>query len=591
LADPTSDKSHASITETDDGVDVDFYLPPGYVVLDLGRTVHGRLSAEVAGPPGSIVDIGWDERIRTEAQRPLPYMGSLYPEWSQVDSWILDGEARQIRTIDARAGRFIVIAVWGQGPIELDHIRVFEEHYPVTQVGDFHCSDPLLNEIWQVGIDSLLPNMTDAYTDTPWRERGQWWGDAYVEEHINRIAFGDTLLIRRGINLVASDLTRYSSPAMVPNNNFLHMLDYTMLWVLNLAEYVQQTQDLSVLETTYPLLIQFLDHLETFENPETHLLDLPQKSWGETAYIDSGGFHSRYGQSTALNALYYGTLQAAAEIAIQKGASDAAHNWREKANQVKISANALLYLPREHRYLSTVFNGEAVDPTPHAQAWPVVYGLAPEGENDQVVASLLELLSPGPANSTIQVYGMFWVLEALGQTGHIPQALDIIKLYYGYMLERGATTWWENFVADQRTQDSTSHGWGGSPSWFLSSYVLGLRESEPNTWIAKPALDSIDFASGALPLQNGTLQIQWEHKECDATHIQIVSDQASHGAILLPFADPSLAITLDNEVIWQSGKPLTEQAEREIDNIRIVLDGGNHNLLVSQACQTAEHSP
>ena len=40
------------------------------------------------------------------------------------------------------------------------------------------------------------PNMVDGYTDTPWRERGQWWGDAYVQDYINRAAFGDMALKR-----------------------------------------------------------------------------------------------------------------------------------------------------------------------------------------------------------------------------------------------------------------------------------------------------------------------------------------------------------------------------------------------------------
>ncbi|MBN1148830.1 MAG: hypothetical protein JXA78_16330 [Anaerolineales bacterium] len=591
LADPTSDSTHVSVARTSNSLNVEFDSPPGYVVLDLGRTVHGRLSADVTGPPGSIVDIGWDERIRAEAQRPLPYMGSLYPQWSQVDSWILDGETHQVQTIDARAGRFIVITAWGNAPIEVNQLRVFEERYPVTQVGEFRSSDPLLNEIWQVGIDSLLPNMTDAYTDTPWRERGQWWGDAYVEERINRIAFGDTRLIRRGITLVADELTRFESPAMAPNNNNLHMLDYTMLWVLSLAEYIQQTQDQSVLETSYPAVAQFMNHLEIFENPSTHLLDLPQKPWARTAYIESFGHHSRYGQSTALNALYRGALLAAADLASQKNASDAARNWREKADEVKSSANALLFLPHEHRYLSTVFNGVAVEPSPHAQAWSIVYGLAPESELDQVTASLLELLSPGPANPPIHVYGMFWVLEALGKTGHTAQALEIIKLYYGYLLEKGATTWWENFTADQRPSDSYSHGWGGSPSWFLSTYVLGVRELEPDKWIAEPAFDSIAFASGVLPLQNGALRIQWEHQECGVVHIQIVSEDTSNGSIVLPFEDASLSITLNGEIIWQSGKPLIDAVKQELDHITIELDGGEYDLLLQQTCLTARRSP
>ena len=44
-------------------------------------------------------------------------------------------------------------------------------------------------------------------------------------------------------------------------------------------------------------------------------------------------------------------------------------------------------------------------------------------QTDQVVAALLELLAPDPASPNLDVYGMFWVLEALGRTGHIEEAI------------------------------------------------------------------------------------------------------------------------------------------------------------------------
>jgi len=90
-----------------DGLAMDFDQLPAYAVLDLGRVVHGRLVADVSGPAGAIVDIGWDERLLDGTQRPLPHPGTLHPEWDQVDSWVLDGTARPISTLDARAGRYL----------------------------------------------------------------------------------------------------------------------------------------------------------------------------------------------------------------------------------------------------------------------------------------------------------------------------------------------------------------------------------------------------------------------------------------------------------------------------------------------------
>ena len=107
LADLESDFSQIIISTAPD-LQLDYSHLPGYAVLDLGKTIIGRLQAVVEGPAGTIVDIGWDERLAGSSQRPLPYPGSLHPEWNLVDSWILDGSSRSISTIDVRAGRYIL---------------------------------------------------------------------------------------------------------------------------------------------------------------------------------------------------------------------------------------------------------------------------------------------------------------------------------------------------------------------------------------------------------------------------------------------------------------------------------------------------
>ena len=97
------------------------------------------------------------------------------------------------------------------------------------------------------------------------------------------------------------------------------------------------------------------------------------------------------------------------------------------------------------------------------------------------MSTLLKLLSSDPGAPNLDIYGMYWVLEALGKNDQIPEGLDIIENYYGHMLDRGATIWWERFDADQYHTASLSHVWGGSPTWFMSTYVLGAKWEGPGT--------------------------------------------------------------------------------------------------------------
>jgi Bacterial alpha-L-rhamnosidase 6 hairpin glycosidase domain len=584
LARPVSNPSQVVVSYTP-ALTVEFNTLPAYIVFDLGRTTYGRLAADVTGPAGTVMDIGWDERLLAGTNRPLPYPGSLHDyAWNQVDSWVLDGSNRSVSTIDARTGRYILIEVWGSGPVTLQNVQVYEERYPLDQVGYFDSPDSMLNTIWQTGVTTVRLNMLDAYMD-PWRERGQWWGDAYIDDHVNRLAFGDTSLLRRGALFMAEAFTPDHAPGLAPNEADSNMLDYAMLWVHSLVEYHQQTGDTQLLVNTYPALLQFMEHLSSYENPASGLIDLPKTIWWQTAYIEPMGYSSRYGQSTAVNAMYFGTLQQAAYIAEQVGDLGRQAGWLQKAEAVKTCLNTTLYLPDEGRYLTNIYQGAPTPPTPQAQAWALAYDLVQPGETESVVSALLELLSPDPANPNLEIYGMYWVLEALGHTGHISEGLDIITSYYGRLIDLGATTWWEKFTSDQFWSASLSHGWGSGPTWFLTTYYLGLRQTGQQSWTFIPSFAGRDYASGSLPLQDGLLQAAWQTQNCQQRMIDLSAPANTHGQVIIPISDATQAITQNGDLIWSRENRQNISASAVSEHVSINLPAGDYHFETLESCE------
>ncbi len=582
LAEPVSQPDAAIVSSAHD-LDIGLPTLPAYVVLDLGRTVYGRLSADVTGPSGSILDIGWDERLLPGTRRPLPYPGTLHPEWNQTDSWIMSGTERSISTLDARSGRYIVVSAWGNGPVRLDNVRVLEETYPVQPRGSYRSSDPELDRIWEIGATTTRLNMTDAYTDTPWRERGQWWGDAYVEDRINRVAFGDTRLVRRGVLLMADALSHSKGPALAPNDGGEVLLDYAMLWAASLWEYVQLTGDRQLVIDLYPVLNRFMAQLAERQDRTTGLIELSSAS--REAYLDVLAHEDRKGQSTAVNAMYYGTLQAAANLADAIGDGMAAASRRQQATGIKQQVNKLLFVPAEHRYLANLSVGATAPSSPLAQAYALAFDLVPESEESKVADSLLAHLSSDPASPNVETYGMFWVLEALGHAGRATDALSIVKRNYGRMLDLGATTWWETFRANERYSASLSHGWSGGPTWFLSTYLLGARRTGFDTWIVKPSFQAARRAQGRLPLGEGDLGVEWNQSDCNETSLSISSPRSTRGQVVVPLPEPTTTLALDGAVIWQNGAPLNDRTTRAVDGVHVSLTGGNHSLIEVGICR------
>jgi alpha-L-rhamnosidase len=564
---------------------------PRYLTLDMGRTVFGRVEALVEGPAGTIVDIGWDERLREG--RPLPAPGSLHAGlWRMVDSWVLDGSPRTISTIDARGGRYLLLHVYGPGAVTLRNLRVVEEGYPVEAIGRFSSSDARLNKIWQIGVDSAAVNMSDAYAD-PWRERGQWVGDMAVIYQINKVAFGDHALLRRALRQTADAMGADGRPAAYAPYSEAPplLLDYGMHWVELLHDYWRSTGDLALVAELYPAARRLDGFLSGYENADGLISFAADARWYESALLDWSAGPARRGTSTGVNAQYAATLDLLAQMADALGTPDG-EALRLRRDRVRTAINRELYDPARG-YVSTLIDGVAARDVPVALAWTLAYGAVPTERERGALEALVRQLAPSeqPAQPNIEIFGAFWALDALGAGGRTLDALALIRSRYGPLLERGATTWWEGFTSDATHSASLSHGWGGAPTWFLSSYVLGARVLSPTTWQVAPQPGDLSWASGVLPTAAGPLEVGWQRPACGRFSLRIEAPAGSSGGATLPFTRPDLQVLLDGQLVWDGGPVEGAPAALTGEGIAITgLDAGVHQIDVAATC-TSRYLP
>ena len=166
----------------------------------------------------------------------------------------------------------------------------------------------------------------------------------------------------------------------------------------------------------------------------------------------------------------------------------------------------------------------------------------------------------------------------------IDQGLEIIKTYYGHLLDSGATTTWENYNANKNYSQSLSHGWGSSPTWFLTTYVLGAKRTGLNTWQFSPREDLVENMSGSLPLKDGLLHVAWKHDGCQSLTLNVSSPNMAEGEIVLSNREGMKEIKKKGEVIWKIGDNFNTEVFIESDIIRIYLSGGDHYLSVQRDC-------
>ena len=156
--------------------------------------------------------------------------------------------------------------------------------------------------------------------------------------------------------------------------------------------------------------------------------------------------------------------------------------------------------------------------------------------DEDVLKSLLDGKSKGM--STFMAY---YILRALADNGYVDEATAIMKEYYGAMLAKGATTFWEDFDIDwvegsgridefpkegekdihgdygrycyQGFRHSLCHGWASGPVPYLTEYVLGVKILEAGCKMLSisPHLGDLTYVIGDYPTPYGIVHI--EHRK------------------------------------------------------------------------------
>ncbi len=147
-----------------------------------------------------------------------------------------------------------------------------------------------------------------------------------------------------------------------------------------------------------------------------------------------------------------------------------------------------------------------------------------------------EKLTKGGAKG-LSTFMSYFILNAIAESKDVASAVEIMKEYYGGMLSRGATTFWEDFDIewlqdsgriDERTPEgkkdlhgdygnfcykgfrhSLCHGWSCGPVQFLTEKVLGIEvlSAGCERISVKPNLGKLQFAEGKFPTPYGVVSV------------------------------------------------------------------------------------
>ena len=533
-----TDEVAESIPDTDqiesllsDGGWATVYPNPGgedlRILLDFGDELLAFHEFEVVAPEGTVIDFHNFEFIQPD--------GRLnFAEGMNNSSRYICREGRQaFRTITHRGFRYSYLILRNlTGPVKLHAVRAIFNSYPQARRGGFTCSDAKLDRIWQVGAQTLRCCSDDTYIDCPTYEQVLWAGDARNEALVDWVVNGDPRLWYRfleltGQSLESSDLTL----SHVPSSWMNVIPAWCCLWMRSCLEYLLFTGDV----TRSQKLLQFVErNIEGIEKQLDSRGLFVVRAWNMFDWADMDTPSA--GVVTHQNCLAALALREAAEMARLLGSDSLVSKWESMADALSRAINIHLWNCEVGAYTDCLRDGRhspVFSQQTQTVAW--ISGVA----SDDRAMRCRDVLHCPPEGFVRagSPFFEFFLLEALQRENRAQALLDTIRTDWGFMIDMGATTFWEMWSGREgRLTRSHCHGWSAASTYFLSTYVLGVRPLQPgfSVTLVAPHPADLTWCRGTMPTPVGVIEVKWENHAGEPFRLHVRAPERIEVRVRLP---------------------------------------------------------
>lgn len=374
---------------------------------------------------------------------------------------------------------------------------------PATYLGAFASSDPLLNEIWMKSAYTLRLNMHDFLLDGMKRDRLPWTGDMAMSMLVNSFTFADQELARRSL----VGLGR----AGIAQTDINGIVDYSLWWLIAQDQYQLYYGDRDHLEREWPRIQEAL-HILNSRTDSNGFLEVSSEDWIFIDWVNQPKW-------TAVQVMWWWAQRSAIQLAQRMQDTEMVQFWEASSNTLSKNLYAAAWNSDREAWLSSPDATRVF--TRHPNFLAVVSGLT-KPDDAQGIRTLLE--DPNVA-AVGTPYMAGFEMMGLSKLGNIDYTLEKISEYWGGMIARGATSFWEAYDANQNGVEqyayygrpyakSLSHAWSAGPAAILPSQILGIRPLEDG-WkriAVAPNLGSLQWVHAAVPLPTGLLKVDVEKR-------------------------------------------------------------------------------
>ena len=491
-------------------------MPSGSTVVDFGRNFAGWCRLAVCAPSGTVVTMRFAEQLYEDGSINQQNLQGDYA----ADTYIAKGSG-DVEVYEPHftyhGFRYVEISGIDFTPDMLTGVVL---RAGCRRAGFFKCSDPLLNDIFEMMLHTEESNLFAVPTDCPQRtERMGWLNDMMARNEGAAYLFD-----------ASNVYTKYLRDAAEAQDEKTGEIPMTapFYWALDIDPVCSSFIEIAwnsyrfygkkaQLYNLYPNMCRWMDCLLACRDEDGIMRKggfvgdwcPPLKFNGE---VESPR-NTSVPQGLVSTALIYYSLCLMEKIAALIDNHEDAERFAVTADEVKKDFLAVF----RHS------NGRLNTESQCAYAFALYCGLFSESECCSAAERLAELFAANGFKHTTGNIGTKYLLEVLSRYGYIDHVMKLVSSSdypgWGYMLANNATTVWERWeIDDGKRLNSLNHPMHSAPCVWMFRHIGGIKLAADSCRADMVELspefpEKLDFAEAVYHSASGTYRSHWKRQD------------------------------------------------------------------------------
>ena len=505
------------------------------MVLDMGQNLAGYPEITVSGKPGQYLKITPAETLTPEGLCNQKQTGRPH-----YYTYILKGEGKE--TWHPRFSYYSYRYLQIEGDIKvLKDIKSCFIYNSAQRIGEFECSNPLINDTHKLIDRAIRSNWQAVWTDCPAREKLGWleqdWlnGEALVYNYDAQSMIEQTMQ-----NIVDAQHEDGSMPEIAPEYT-----QFTGSWAKPFQEspewggaiialpmlYWQHYGDLSLAREYYEPMKRYINYLASQDS--AYILKMGLGDW-----YDYGPGRAGFSQNTPMplvaTAHYYQWMCYMYVLAKQLGKRDEAYAFNQRAENIRQAFNREFYDAKRKTYGTG---------SQCSLALPLYLKLVPEKDYQAVLQNLIKDIHAHGDRLTTGDVGNRYLFYTLAKNGYRELLYKMLNHYdvpgYGYQIKKGQTTLTEQWNPDH----------GASMNHFMMAHIenllipdlLGIQRNGDLIEIAPHPVGDLTWCKGSTMSAQGKVSVSWKIKK-DKFIMDIDIPEGGFADVYMPYSDRAESI-------------------------------------------------